>query len=73
MAHSTFSRKSLGMAVAIAVGITAAPAVASGPVATIVPAAHAAEAGETTLTDDAVKSVSVRSFPLYKGLSLIHI
>ena len=67
MAHSTFSRKSLGMAVAIAVGITAAPAVASGPVATIVPAAHAAEAGETTLTDDAVKSVSVRSFPLYKG------
>lgn len=42
MAHSTFSRKSLGMAVAIAVGITAAPAVTTaGPMATVTPVAHA--------------------------------
>ena len=59
MAHSTFSRTSLGMAVAIAVGITAAPAVASGPVATIVPAAHAQSPTERHLPDNIVQSLSV--------------
>lgn len=60
MAHSTFSRKSLGMAVAIAVGITAAPAVTTaGPMAAVTPVAQAAERTERHLPDSIVDSISV--------------
>ena len=69
MAHSTFSRKSLGMAVAIAVGITAAPAVsATGPLAAVTPVAQAqdTEKDHIRLPDSAVRSVAVESIALGK-------
>lgn len=67
MAHSTFSRKPLGMAVAIAVGIVVAPAVTTaGPLAAVIPVAQAAESA-VTLNDNVVRSISVKSFNLYKG------
>lgn len=64
MSHSLLSRKSLGMAVAIAVGITATPAITTaGPLATITPVAQAQDFGfnEIHLKDDIVDNINVHT------------